>query len=63
MSRFVLTNIGRAKGWGTQGSGISVKNATGGTIIVQWADGSTFGSNDEKTIEHEEENGREPSAA
>jgi len=53
MSRFVLTNIGRAKGWGTQASGISVKNASGGTIIVQWADGTQLGQ-DNKTIEHEE---------
>src|SRR4249920_2616305 len=44
MSRFVLENLGRHRGWGTaQNSGISVKNSTGGTIIVQWADGSQFG--------------------
>lgn len=42
MSRFVLTNIGRSKGWGTGGTAVSVKNSSGGTIIVQWADGSTF---------------------
>jgi hypothetical protein len=59
MSRFVLTNIGKAKGWGSGGSaGVSVKNAAGGTIIVQWADGSTFG-NDPKDIEGEVVNGPE----
>ena len=43
MSRFVLTNIGKAKGWGTgQGNQVNVKNSAGGTIIVQWADGTTF---------------------
>jgi hypothetical protein len=52
MSRFVLTNIGRSKGWGTQTSaGLSVKNSAGGTIIVQWADGTQL--NQEKTIDGE----------
>jgi hypothetical protein len=55
MSRFVLGNLGRHRGWGTaQNSGISVKNSTGGTIIVQWADGTQLG-NDEKVIEHDSE--------
>jgi len=43
MSRFVLTNIGKHRGWGTGGSaGINVKNTAGGTIIVQWADGTSI---------------------
>lgn len=42
MARFVLGSQGRSRGWG-QGAGVSVKNSAGGTIIVQWADGSTFG--------------------
>jgi hypothetical protein len=55
MSRFVLTNIGKAKGWGTQpASALNLKNSAGGTIIVQWADGSTFSSApDEKVIDHD----------
>jgi hypothetical protein len=53
MSRFVLTNIGKHRGWGTGGSGITVKNSTGGTIVVQWADGTSFGSEEDKTIEGE----------
>lgn len=54
MSRFVLTNIGRSKGWGSSGSpSLSLKNSAGGTIIVQWADGSTFGEQSAKTIEGE----------
>jgi hypothetical protein len=53
MSRFVLTNIGKHRGWGTAtGAGISVKNSVGGTIVVQWADGSQFGDNS-KDIEGE----------
>lgn len=43
MSRFVLGNLGRARGWGTGNAGINIKNS-GGTIVVQWADGSTFGA-------------------
>ena len=53
MSRFVLTNIGKTKGWGAGSSGnLSVKNSTGGAIIVQWADGTQLGDN-AKTIEGE----------
>ena len=44
MARFVLGTQGKARGWGhATGGGMSIKNSTGGTIIVQWADGSTFG--------------------
>jgi hypothetical protein len=44
MSRFVLSNIGKHRGWGTAGSGnVNIKNTAGGTIVVQWQDGSTFG--------------------
>lgn len=54
MSRFVLSNIGKHRGWGSgSGPGVTVKNSAHGTIIVQWADGSTFGSNDSKIIEGE----------
>ena len=49
MSRFVLTNIGRQRGWGSGNTGgISVKNTAGGTIIVQWEDGSKFGEKAEE---------------
>ena len=61
MSRFVLTNIGKHRGWGSGGTGnITVKNSAGGTIVVQWADGSAFGSEpnsdtqeNTKVIEHD----------
>jgi hypothetical protein len=44
MARFVLGSQGKRRGWGSAvSSGISVKNNVGGTVIVQWADGSTFG--------------------
>lgn len=43
MSRFVLTNIGKHRGWGTGAPNINVKNSAGGTIVVQWADGTSFG--------------------
>ena len=53
MSRFVLTNIGKHRGWGTSGANVSVKNSAGGTIIVQWSDGTQFGGQDVKTIDGE----------
>jgi hypothetical protein len=57
MSRFVLTNIGKHRGWGSGGqAGINIKNSVGGTIVVQWADGTSFGGDAEendKTIEGE----------
>jgi hypothetical protein len=44
MSRFVLTNIGKSRGWGSgSGANVNIKNTAGGTIVVQWADGSQFG--------------------
>lgn len=65
MSRFVLTNIGKNKGWGAGNSvGVNVKNSAGGTIIVQWATGEVFGD-DNKTIEGEvvnEQSGRSDAA-
>ena len=54
MSRFVLSNIGKHRGWGTGSPNVNVKNSVGGTIIVQWADGSQFGNKDDgNTIEGE----------
>jgi hypothetical protein len=45
MSRFVLTNIGKHRGWGSANNpGVAIRNSANGTIIVQWADGSQFGS-------------------
>jgi len=47
MSRFVLTNIGKNRGWGTGGAGgVNIKNSAGGTIVVQWADGTSIGGTD-----------------
>ena len=44
MARFVLGSQGKRRGWGSgQGPGVNIKNGAGGTIVVQWADGSTFG--------------------
>lgn len=43
MSRFVLSNVGKARGWGTGGGSVNVKNTAGGTIVVQWGDGTQLG--------------------
>jgi hypothetical protein len=62
MARFVLTNIGKHRGWGSGNSvGVNVKNTAGGTIIVQWADGTSF--NSDKTIEGEVIDGSKSDAA
>lgn len=53
MSRFVLTNIGKARGWGAGNTGLSIKNSAGGTIVVQWADGTAFGAEEPREIEGE----------
>jgi hypothetical protein len=57
MARYVLSSQGRTRGWGTASQGISVKNSAGGTIIVQWADGTAFGetSGEEESSEVGEE--------
>ncbi len=44
MSRFVLTNIGKQRGWGSgSGPNVNIKNTAGGTIVVQWQDGTQIG--------------------
>jgi len=67
MSRFVLTNIGKAKGWGPGNSaGVNIKANAGGTIIVQWADGSQFGDSPkdiEGEVVNESESGSDRSDA
>lgn len=65
MSRFVLTNIGKSRGWGSGNSAgsLNVKNSPGGTLIVQWADGTTFNSKDGNTIDGEVNERTESDAA
>jgi hypothetical protein len=49
MSRYVLSNIGKNRGWGTSGGGnVSIKNSAGGTIVVQWADGTQLGNGEDE---------------
>lgn len=43
MARFVLTNLGRTRGYGTAPAGVKINNSAGGTIVVQWADGTQIG--------------------
>jgi hypothetical protein len=51
MSRFVLSSIGKQRGWGSGQGSVNVKNTAGGTIVVQWADGTSFNSEEPKEIE------------
>ena len=49
MARFVLGSQGKQRGWGhaVSAGGVNIRNSQGGTIVVQWADGSTFGDTTE----------------
>ena len=60
MSRFVLTSIGKHRGWGSGGSGnVNIKNSAGGTIVVQWADGTQLGGQGDDDQEMKTVEGRE----
>lgn len=50
MTRFVLGGIGKGRGWGTSAPNVNVKNSAGGTIVVQWADGTTFSDKQDDNI-------------
>lgn len=54
-AKFVLMGPGRSRGYGSGGSKVTVNNSQGGTVIVGWADGTTFNpeGQDTKVIEHE----------
>ena len=54
MARFVLnSSIARSRGWGS-GANPSMKiNNTGGTIVVQWEDGTKFAGNSPDVIDAE----------
>lgn len=43
MARYVLSAQGKHRGWGTSSAGLKINNNAGGTIIVSWQDGQTFG--------------------
>jgi hypothetical protein len=49
MARFVLGSQGKRRGWGSGAPGVNIKNGNGGTIVVQWADGSTFGDSEQQS--------------
>jgi hypothetical protein len=52
MARYVLTSQGKARGWGSASSAaVKINNAAGGTIVVQWEDGTSFGDPPAPTAE------------
>lgn len=57
MARFVLGSIGKDRGFGTGGSGVSLNMAGKGKIEISWDDGTSLTGNDnkpaEKVIDHE----------
>lgn len=58
MARFVATNLGASRGYGTQkNGGINLNLPNKGTMQISWGDGATFGEEapaEPKTIEHSE---------
>lgn len=55
MARYVMTNLGRERGYGTNGNGVTL-NLPKGNLKVAWADGSSLSVSQEpeaKVIEHE----------
>lgn len=58
MARFVLTNLGNERGYGSKGNGPVKVDVAKGRVTVAWADGSSISVGDEqgsseKVIEHE----------
>ena len=53
MARFVLTGIGKDRGWGSGGTKVTVNNEKGGTVVVGWQDGTMFQPETSKVIEHD----------
>lgn len=55
-ARFVLSTIGRSRGWGTGGGAVQINNK-GGNIVFQWADGTSMSTSQEpQTIDVTPEN-------
>lgn len=53
MAKFVLSGIGKDRGYGSGGTKVSI-NTEGGTVIVGWADGTNFQPGDNaQVINHE----------
>ena len=54
-SKYVLSSLGRPRGWGTgPGKQINI-NSEGGNILIQWADGTSVTSDDSGPIIDNEE--------
>lgn len=53
MARFVMSNLGKDRGYGSGNSGVTL-NLPKGRVNIQWADGSSLSAetSDEKVIEH-----------
>lgn len=55
MARYVMTNLGKERGYGTNGPGVNI-SLPKGNLKVAWADGSSLSVSSEpeaRTIEHE----------
>lgn len=63
MARFVLGSQGKARGWGhaSAGGSVNIRNTAGGVIVVQWADGTSFGAPEASGASEEGGPGNSPS--
>lgn len=55
MARFVMSNLGKDRGYGTGAGGVNI-NLPKGRVNIQWADGSSLSAQSEpeaKVIEHD----------
>lgn len=54
MSKFVLSNLGARRGYGPKGAGITISpQGKSGAMHISWGDGTTIGTEPDRTIEHE----------
>ena len=57
MAKFVLTNLGARRGYGTKGSGVTLKPGAGsGSFTISWGDGSDISQPEEQgqVIDHDD---------
>jgi len=54
MARYVMTNLGKNRGYTSGGSGVNI-NLPKGNLIIQWGDGSSLNAEtpQEKVIDHQ----------
>lgn len=47
MARYVLSSVGRERGYGNKTGAVTINNNGGGVVQIGWADGTSFGDKDD----------------